>query len=46
MACLVDWNPYSVFSRDEIEVRTDTRIGVNLTSPLGVVNVGTRTKLL
>jgi hypothetical protein len=38
----VDWNPYSGFSRNEIEVRTETRIGVNLTSPLGVVEVGTR----
>jgi hypothetical protein len=38
----VDWNPYSGFSRNEIEVRAETRIGVNLTSPLGVVKVGTR----
>ncbi|MCJ0893237.1 phage major capsid protein [Rhodococcus sp. ARC_M5] len=38
----VDWNPYAGFSRNEVEVRTETRIGVNLTSPLGVVEVGTR----
>ncbi|MDZ7929418.1 MAG: phage major capsid protein [Rhodococcus sp. (in: high G+C Gram-positive bacteria)] len=37
----VDWNPYSGFSRNEVEVRAETRIGVNLVSPLGVVELGT-----
>ncbi len=37
----VDWNPYSGFSRNEVEVRAETRIGVNLTSPLGVIKIAT-----
>ena len=38
----VDWDKSRGFSRNEVEMRVETRIGVNLTSPLGVVKVGTR----
>lgn len=38
----LDWNPYTGFSRNELEVRCETRIGVGLTNALGVVKVETR----
>lgn len=38
----LDWNPYTGFTRNELEVRCETRIGVGLTNALGVVKVETR----
>lgn len=38
----LDWNPYTGFSRNEVQARVETRIGVALRSPLGVVKVATQ----
>ncbi|MBY6679926.1 phage major capsid protein [Rhodococcus sp. BP-316] len=38
----VEWNPYTGFARNEVQMRVESRIGVGVKSGLGVVKVATQ----